>query len=627
MERREGVGLSVLDEVLSRLEGVKESGDGFIARCPAHEDNNPSLCVSRGTDVEVVLNCFAGCSFDSIVGALGMSQQQFFESRITSPPTRPVLVPRDQSVTVANIAKAFRLPVEHLRSLGLKQSGSSVTVPYLDESGKEIYRRRRVAMSGKRKYLHPKGESLSLYGRDRLESYRSGSKPVVIVEGESDCWVLWKLGVWAVGVPGASACKVIEAGQLDGVPKVYVYQEPGEVGEQFQLKVGERLRDVGYQGKVQVISFRDHKDPADLWSRDPDKFENVFSLAVRRAVDWEPFSVEDMLIRMDTVERKQVEFLWDPYIPDSMVTLLAGKPGSGKSFLTCWLASRVSRGESFLGGQSVEPRNVLMFCKEDDPSLTLAARLEDNGADMSRVFVYDLQHHSFVFGDSSFSRLELLIDRLRPGLVSFDPIVSFTGRRVDLHKQSEVRGVLQPLIDIARRTSTPILLVGHSKKSSGGAAIDEIMGSVDFSAAPRSALLIYEDPASDKGEEAGVVVHAKHNNSRQGSSLRFAISENRWCWRGESRFSVSELQGGGADMERSRVDEAVDFLSALLTGEALKASEVQKLAKVEGINYQSLHRARLRLGVRSVRRGFGTKGSYWWSLDDQEVADREDVPL
>jgi len=66
--------MDVLREVvLPRLEGVKKSGAGFSARCPAHKDRNPSLSVEAGREHPVVFNCQAGCEPGQVIEALGLT--------------------------------------------------------------------------------------------------------------------------------------------------------------------------------------------------------------------------------------------------------------------------------------------------------------------------------------------------------------------------------------------------------------------------------------------------------------------------------------------------------------------------------------------------------------------------
>lgn len=59
-------------QAIARLEGVRRAGAGYVARCPAHEDRNPSLSVREGEHDRVLLKCFAGCEYHDIVAALGV---------------------------------------------------------------------------------------------------------------------------------------------------------------------------------------------------------------------------------------------------------------------------------------------------------------------------------------------------------------------------------------------------------------------------------------------------------------------------------------------------------------------------------------------------------------------------
>src|SRR5262245_37723375 len=69
-----------IDEILSRLEGVKRAGNQWQAKCPAHEDRRASLSLKRGDDGRVLVHCFAGCSTKDICGALGISDVDLFAS-------------------------------------------------------------------------------------------------------------------------------------------------------------------------------------------------------------------------------------------------------------------------------------------------------------------------------------------------------------------------------------------------------------------------------------------------------------------------------------------------------------------------------------------------------------------
>ena len=61
------------DTLLSKLSGVKETGvNRWLACCPAHPDKHPSLSIRELEDGRTLINCFAGCSFEKILHAVGL---------------------------------------------------------------------------------------------------------------------------------------------------------------------------------------------------------------------------------------------------------------------------------------------------------------------------------------------------------------------------------------------------------------------------------------------------------------------------------------------------------------------------------------------------------------------------
>ena len=63
-----------IDALLSRLDGVKETGHGkYVARCPAHDDRSPSLAIKDCGDGRVLIHCFAGCETEDVLSAVGLT--------------------------------------------------------------------------------------------------------------------------------------------------------------------------------------------------------------------------------------------------------------------------------------------------------------------------------------------------------------------------------------------------------------------------------------------------------------------------------------------------------------------------------------------------------------------------
>ena len=107
-----------------------------------------------------------------------------------------------------------------------------------------------------------------------------------------------------------------------------------------------------------------------------------------------------------------------------------------------------------------------------------------------------------------------------------------------------------PLTRFASDCSVGVLLVTHTRKTTSARSTHRvqatILGSVDYVAASRSALVVQKDPKTEK-ETAGIVTHAKCNFGSLGQSLSFLIGAEGWKW-GEERAET----GGDGRRGRSR---------------------------------------------------------------------------
>ena len=72
---------SPLGCVLSRLEGVRRCGDGYLALCPAHDDRQPSLSIREGKGGRVLVKCWAGCETQHVISTLGLRWADLFPPR------------------------------------------------------------------------------------------------------------------------------------------------------------------------------------------------------------------------------------------------------------------------------------------------------------------------------------------------------------------------------------------------------------------------------------------------------------------------------------------------------------------------------------------------------------------
>lgn len=71
-----------IEDILSRFEGVEQKApDSWMARCPAHGDNNPSLSITRKPDGKVLMHCFTGCTVEEICAAVGLKMSDLMPER------------------------------------------------------------------------------------------------------------------------------------------------------------------------------------------------------------------------------------------------------------------------------------------------------------------------------------------------------------------------------------------------------------------------------------------------------------------------------------------------------------------------------------------------------------------
>lgn len=97
----------IADKLLNQLTKVKRTGrESWIACCPAHSDKNPSMTITEKDDGRVLVHCFAGCSVDSILGAVGLTFDDLYPERLPDPyaqnkPERIPFNPRDVLAAVS----------------------------------------------------------------------------------------------------------------------------------------------------------------------------------------------------------------------------------------------------------------------------------------------------------------------------------------------------------------------------------------------------------------------------------------------------------------------------------------------------------------------------------------------
>ncbi len=67
-----------ISKILERLDKVRKSGNHYMACCPVHQDNSPSMSVTEKDDI-ILIHCHAcGANGMDVVSALGLSADVLF---------------------------------------------------------------------------------------------------------------------------------------------------------------------------------------------------------------------------------------------------------------------------------------------------------------------------------------------------------------------------------------------------------------------------------------------------------------------------------------------------------------------------------------------------------------------
>lgn len=75
-------GLSPLETILTRLDGVRKSGRGFTAKCPAHDDKTASLAISEAQGGNALIHCYAGCGALDVMQSIGLELSDLYPRAI-----------------------------------------------------------------------------------------------------------------------------------------------------------------------------------------------------------------------------------------------------------------------------------------------------------------------------------------------------------------------------------------------------------------------------------------------------------------------------------------------------------------------------------------------------------------
>lgn len=204
-------------------------------------------------------------------------------------------------------------------------------------------------------------------------------------------------------------------------------------------------------------------------------------------------------------------------------------------------------------------------------------------------------------------------------MITIDPITSYMGK-IDSHRTTDVRAVLEPLAAFAEEYNVAILAVSHPPKAVQAKAIHAVSGSLAFVAAARMVFIVVEEPETGRR----LMLPTKNNLAPLPAGLAYRLEQlvvskdmlaSHVVW-DRQPVTVNANQALAEDRENARGDDALreakDFIREVLADGPRPAREIEDQASAAGIATRTLRRARKVLKVQAAKDGFA--GPWTWSL-------------
>ena len=306
-----------------------------------------------------------------------------------------------------------------------------------------------------------------------------------------------------------------------------------------------------------------------------------------------------------SVEPKEVEWLWYPYIPYGKLTILQGDPGEGKSTVMLNLIATVTNGGIFPDGAVFDrPHPVIYQCTEDNAADTVKPRLLAAGAVCEKI-AYILDEDEKLTLDDS--RIEDTLIRTGARLIVFDPIQSFLPQDSDMQNVGRMRSLLKKVCAIAEKHRCAVVLIGHMNKGGANNQLYRGLGSIDIAAIARSVLMIVRDR---ENPELRYLFQIKSSLAPEGRPVSFLMNRQQgFVWQEVCDLSIQDVIQNELVSDNGKRSQAAVLLMELLTEQDMPSSEVFAELEKQGISRRTVQKAKKDAHIRAYK-----KNNIWyWS--------------
>lgn len=338
----------------SRSTNVRETRSMWT--CPTHDDHNPSLeAIDKGD--KVILACYAGCHTDDIIATLGLTWPDLFEGDLTPDKLHDRYGQLVRSYLYRRSNGDPWYYVDRYFPKTFRQRLPDVA-PVRDLSDREAVKRLGIREGGQPR------QPILYHAPEVRRAVLKGDATVWFLDGEKDVETAERHGLVATCPPGFAKWHPDYAHFLRGAKQVVLVVDQDMEKPDGTLGVGQQNATVARAGframgiKVRIVSPAVGKDLTDHFTAGYD----VGDFVVDTSVAVRPRGITGAAL----MDREFAPVTWavDGLLTDGL-TICAGDPKIGKSWVSLDIATAVASGGFALGTLQCQQGNVLYLARED----------------------------------------------------------------------------------------------------------------------------------------------------------------------------------------------------------------------------------------------------------------------
>lgn len=318
----------------------------------------------------------------------------------------------------------------------------------------------------------------------------------------------------------------------------------------------------------------------------------------------------------------ELRWLWPGWIPMEMITIVAGDPGAGKSYLTLDLVHRWVVGGEWPDGRKIAGAGLALYVDAENRPALFKQRVRPWGDERGRLYyMLPAENRMMINLDGEFDQDRLLdrVYQIRPEMVILDSYGYATLK--EGKNKEDVQRLLSFLNRIAQDYRCAMLVVHHLRKPQAivqlslpemPMSIHEVHGSGFITRTATSVIGIKKMGASDAAARRVQVI--KSNAAQAPEALGVTFSP----WAVDQAVAVLHY-GDAPDGEgASGVEQCAEWLLDLLEDGPVAVREIVEEGAEAGFGRRMVYRARERLGEDVVGGKKRAKGNEWRLRDYTE---------